>query len=288
MKRFVCALIIAAFIFSFGCSYQKPDAMRIAVVKGCVYSYVLAPLMGREYSQQYAFTLCDSADEAYSLLISGDVDSALLPAEYAGDSGNAVAAAAVTLRNLEFVQKTKTMSDINSLNGAELLIPYSVWESAEYSMLTRLIDAAGVSVTLTPVDDADVIPALLDGSVSVAALSGSLRADALAADDTLVKSFSLQSQWTRFFDLPVAESCIFIEKGYLDAHTAACEAFLRDCEASCAFIGTKHSKAAMIVCSYGLCGGLSEAKRAIRSCTFAFLTPDGFAVSESGCSERVQ
>ncbi len=260
MKRVVCALIIAAFIFSFGCSYQKPDAMRIAVVKGCVYSYVLAPLMGREYSQQYAFTLCDCADEAYSLLISGDVDSALLPAEYADDGGNAVAAAAVTLRNLEFVQKTKTMSDINSLNGAELFIPYSVWESAEYSMLTRLI----------------------------AALSGSLRADALAADDTLVKSFSLQSQWTRFFDLPVAESCIFIEKGYLDAHTAACEAFLRDCEASCAFIGTKHSKAAMIVCSYGLCGELSEAKRAIRSHTFAFLTPDGFAVSESGCSKRLQ
>ena len=145
-----------------------------------------------------------------------------------------------------------------------------------------------VSVTLTPIDDADVISALLDGSVSIAALSGSLRADALAADDTLVKSFSLQSQWTRFFDLPIAESCIFIEKDYLDAHTAACDAFLRDCEASCAFIGTKHSKAAMIVCSYGLCGELSEAKRAIRSRTFAFLTPDGFAVSESGCSERVQ
>ena len=145
-----------------------------------------------------------------------------------------------------------------------------------------------VSVTLTPIDDADVIPALLDGSVSVAALSGSLRADALAADDTLVKSFSLQSQWTRFFDLPIADSCIFISENCLDAHASACDAFLRDCEASCAFIDAKHSKAAMLVCSYGLCGELSEAKRAIRSRTFAFLTPDGFAVSESGCSKRLQ
>jgi NitT/TauT family transport system substrate-binding protein len=273
-------------------------AIRIASLKGPT-TMGLVKLMSDATAgqgrQDYQVTMYGTPDEVVPLIVKGDVDVALLPANLAsvlynklkGTAGSGVQVAAInTLGVLDVVEAGDTVHSIADLRGKTILST-GKGSSPEYVLdyllaKNGLDPAKDVNVEFT--SEATELAAKLAATPGAIGVLPQPYVTVLESKNPAIRTaLSLTDEWAKVTpDSQLVTGVVVVRTAFATAHRAALDDFLTDYQASTTFTNSEPAQAAPLIVAAGIVPSAAIAQAAIPACNITDIEGDTLVSSLNG------
>ena len=265
----------------------EPTTIRIASLKGPTTMglvHLMSEAEAGETAQDYQVTMYGTPDEVVPLVVQGEADVALLPANLAAvlynktltDDGAQIQVAAInTLGVLDILENGDTVHSIADLAGRTVLAS-GKGASPEY-VLNHLLTSNG----LDPATDLTVeyrsehteVAALLATTPGAIAMLPQPFATVVTTQNPSVRTaFNLTDEWTKVTtDSQLVTGVVVVRTAFLEEHPDAFADFLVDYEASTQFTNENPAEAGVLVAAAGIVPAAPIAEAAIPSSHITFI-----------------
>ena len=259
-----------------GCGSTEPDVVRIGALKGPTSIGLMKLLADNEAGaceNTYEFQMATGADELIPLIAKGELDLALVPANAASvvynKTDKAVEAVDInTLGVLYLVSADESVSSIQDLGGRTVLLT-GRGTTPDYA-LDYLLAQNGITDCKKEFksEPAEVVAALTNEQGLVGLLPQPFVTAALLQNDSLKKVVSLGDAWREAAgeEHEMVTGVTIVRKAFLEEHPDAVERFLKEHEASAAYVTAHPDEMAPLVVQYQIVGKEPIAKLAIPDC----------------------
>ena len=261
----------------------EPTTIRIASLKGPTTMGMVKLMSDAEAGatpHDYQVTMYGTADEVVPLVVQGQVDVALVPANLASVLYNrtegAVQVAAVNTLGVIYVVETgETISEVADLAGRTV---YSTGKgtSPEY-VLNHILTENGLDpatdLTVEYRSEATELAVLLAESDDAVAVLPQPYVTVVQGQNPEVRvALSLTEEWDAVSpESGLVTGVLLVRREFAAANEAAFDDFLTDYEASTAFTNSSVPEAAELVASYGIVPAALVAEKAIPACNITYL-----------------
>lgn len=261
----------------------EPTTIRIASLKGPTTMGMVKLMSDAEAGatpHDYQVTMYGTADEVVPLVVQGQVDVALVPANLASVLYNrtegAVQVAAVNTLGVIYVVETgETISEVADLAGRTV---YSTGKgtSPEY-VLNHILTENGLDpatdLTVEYRSEATELAVLLAESDDAVAVLPQPYVTVVQGQNPDVRvALSLTEEWDAVSpESGLVTGVLLVRREFAAANEAAFDDFLTDYEASTAFTNSSVPEAAELVASYGIVPAAPVAEKAIPACNITYL-----------------
>lgn len=261
----------------------EPTTIRIASLKGPTTMGMVRLMSDAEAgatTHDYRVTMYGTADEVVPLVVQGQVDVALVPANLASVLYNrtegAVQVAAVNTLGVIYVVETgETISEVADLAGRTV---YSTGKgtSPEY-VLNHILTENGLDpatdLTVEYRSEATELAVLLAESDDAVAVLPQPYVTVVQGQNPEVRvALSLTEEWDAVSpESGLVTGVLLVRREFAAANEAAFDDFLTDYEASTAFTNSSVPEAAELVASYGIVPAAPVAEKAIPACNITYL-----------------
>lgn len=308
MKKWISLLMVLTLITIslLGCGTDSPapgeeepapaerTAFRVASLKGPTTMGMVKLMSDQEAGttlHDYEFNMYGTADEIVPLLVNGNVDVALVPANLASvlynKTNGAVQAAAInTLGVLYVVESGNTISMIEDLRGKTI---YSTGKGTtpEYALNYILMQNGmqpGKDVTVEFKSEATELAVMLSGAENtIAVLPQPYVTTVQMQNDKVRVALSLTDEWDKVSsDSGMVTGVLLVRKEFAEANKAAFDEFLGEYQASTAFTNESVKEAAALVEAYGIVPKAAIAEKAIPACNIVYIDGDSMQEKING------
>lgn len=278
MKRLTAILLAAILLVSLAGCVEKDDVViNIAALKGPT-GMGMAGIMGDEYEGVYNIELSSAPTDVAAKFISGEIDVAAVPVNLASVlynklGGDVVVLAVNTLGVLYILENGDTVATLSDLAGKTL---YATGQGStpEY-ILNYILAAAGLTDEVTVeyyTEHSELATLMASGEVTLGMLPEP-NVTAVTVKNTDVRvALDLTAEWDAVSDTALVQGCLIARRSFVEEHPAAVASFLKDYEASTAFVNEHHQKAAMVMEAQGILPSSAIAKEAISKCHIVYMT----------------
>lgn len=276
----------------------EPDAITIASLKGPTTMGLVSLMADAEAgtaAHNYDVTMYGSPDEVVPLVVQGEVDIALIPANLAAvlynrtltDDGAAVQVAAInTLGVLEILEAGETVQSFEDLRGTTVLA--SGKGASPEHVLNYLLRSnglePGVDVTVEYRAEHTEIAALLASTPGAIAMLPQPFATVVTAQNPAVRSaLHLTEEWEKVTDdSQLVTGVVVVRTEFAQEYPEAFADFLADYEASTQFTNENAAEAAVLIADAGIVPAAAIAEAAIPSSYITFIAGDEMKSAFSG------
>ena len=257
--------------------------VRIGSLKGPT-SMGLLPLKEKaeasESQGQYEFTMATGADELLPLVVKGDIDIALVPANVASvlynqTEGGISVIDINTLGVLYMVSSDSSISSVESLKGKTIYLT-GKGTTPDY-VLQYILTENGMAndCTLEYKSEATEVAALLsENPEAIGLLPQPFVTVACAQNETLAIVLDMNDEWTKLQDEDgsrLVTGVTIVRKGFLEEHKGAVTTFLEEHKTSAEAINSDVEKGAELVVAAGIVPKAPIAQKAIPSCNITYI-----------------
>lgn len=278
MKRiFIIYLLISllGLAFLLGCGKREPEKVRIGALKGPTTMGLLHFLEEQEEKEDsiYEFTMAVGADELLPLMVKGQLDIALIPANvasalYQKTEGDIAVVDINTLGVLYFVSSGETVEHFRDLEGKTIYLT-GKGTTPEY-VLTYLLEQAGITgYTLEfKSEPTEVVALLQKNPEAVGFLPQPFVSAALLQNSALKVFASAQELWEEYAggESQLLTGVTVVRREFLENHEAVVEDFLQAHKSSTEWMNANAEEGAKLVVRAGIVGKEPIALRAIPEC----------------------
>ncbi len=241
--------------------YEEGVATRVAALSGPT-AMGLSLLMTAE-NEHYDFQIYTAANEIVPLLVKGEVDAALLPANLAANvyqqTEGAVRVLNInTLGVLEVVAPAEqTLEGIADLKGKTVYLAATGKGATPEYAARSLLRAAGtddVTLDFSNPEPANVVAALAADPEAIAILPQPFATVAVQQNEALEMKFSLSEEWTRLMEdgSQLVTGVTVVRAAYLSNHPAAAAQFALDQAESVEAVNADPAAAAAAIEALGI------------------------------------
>ena len=251
-------------------------AVRVASLKGPTTMGMVRMIKDDEQTGAYEFTVAGAADEVVPLLVKGDVDIALIPANlaavlYGRTEGKVGVKAINTLGVLYIVEAGDSIHSVGDLKG-KTICATGKGTTPEYALKT-VLTAAGMDpekdVTIEYKSEAtEAAAALAAGQATVAMLPQPFVTAALAQNEGLRVALSLTEAWDQVMTdgSALVTGVVAVRRDFAQSNPEALEAFMEAYRASTAFVNENPEEASEWIADLGIVAKAGIALKAIPAC----------------------
>lgn len=289
LRVFLSSLLVAIMLVSLcllsGCGKKEESArIRVGGLKGPT-TIGLLSMMDKanagETKNEYEFTMVTKADELTAMMVKGDLDIALVPANvasilYQKTDGGVTVLDINTLGVLYIVTAREDITDIKSLEGKTICLT-GKGTTPDFA-LQYLLTANGVSldqVNLEYASEATEVAALLaQNEEAVGLLPEPFVTVACAQNENLKVCLSLSGEWDEISQgtSRMVTGVTVVRNDFLKEHESAVKLFIEDHKASTEFTGEDVEKTAALCVEQGIIAKEPIAKKAIPNCNITCIT----------------
>ena len=265
----------------------EPDSIRIASLKGPTTMGLVGlieDVEAGEAAHAYDVTMYGSPDEVVPLVVQGEADIALLPANLAaviynrtlGDDGAAIQVAAInTLGVLEILEAGESVQSVADLRGRTIYAS-GKGASPEYA-LNYVLRAnglePGVDVTVEYRSEHTEVAAVLASTPDAVGMLPQPFATVVKTQNASVRTaLNLTDEWDAVAeDSQLVTGVVVVQKAFVEAYPEAFADFLADYEASTAFTNDNPADAAVLIADAGIVPAAPVAESAIPASHIVFI-----------------
>ncbi|MBQ7600781.1 MAG: ABC transporter substrate-binding protein [Lachnospiraceae bacterium] len=242
-----------------------------------------------ESNMKYVFTMETQADAIATLLVSGKIDIALIPANLAAvlnnkTNGGIVVLDINTLGVLYCVTGDETVKTVKDLAGREVIMT-GQGTTPEYA-LRYLLDKNGITdCTLTFKSEATEVAAVLaEDPKQVAVLPQPFVTSAIAQNEALKAVFSLSDAWDEVAmdGSRMLTGVTVARKAFVEEYPDAVAQFLEDHAASTEKANTDLDGTSELIAEYGIIPKAPLAKKALPQCNIVCITGEEMKTALTG------
>lgn len=268
-----------------GCGQQEePTTVRIGGLKGPTSMglvFLQEQAESGEAKEDYEFTMATAADELLPLMIKGEMDIALVPANVASvlyhkTEGGISVIDINTLGVLYMVSGDNSIQDMESLRGKTIYLT-GKGTTPDY-VLRYLLTANGIDVsecTLEYKSEATEVAALLaEQPEAIGLLPQPFVTAACAQNEALSVVLDMNEQWTMVQGeggSSMVTGVTVVRKAFLEEYPEAVKTFLLEHEASAQAINDDPQKGAQLVVAAGIVAKEPIAQKAIPYCNITYI-----------------
>lgn len=265
----------------------EPDAITIASLKGPTTMGLvglMADAEAGEAAHNYEVTMYGTPDEVVPLVVQGQVDIALLPANLAAviynrtltDDGPAVQVAAInTLGVLDILEAGDTVQSIEDLRGTTI---YASGKGASPEFVLNYLLRSnglepGTDVTVEYRSEHTEIAALLASTPGAVAMLPQPFATVVKTQNPAVRTaLSLTEEWEKVTDdSQLVTGVVVVRSDFVAEFPEAFADFLADYEASTQFTNDSPAEAAVLIAEAGIVPAAPIAEAAIPSSYITYI-----------------
>lgn len=275
-------LVVVIFVLTIASNSIKPTLAYDTIDVGFVTepcSYFIYAMIGRPDSR-YQLNSFEEYDDIIENLASGDIDAALLPARYLNEfaEDGFTIIASTSYLNLVAVERDRKVFNVEDLNGHIIVMPESLSDTLELSMLELLILHAQIDAEIVFKSDSAIQKMVTDDDFDILMLPVDKCADVLLYSNRYRSCFNLASQWSYMIGAkPPAGYCIVATDESLKDKTAEYSNLLTAVKASVNFTKSKRKKSAAYIFSSGVNAKYEYIWKTIPRCRFEFNEGDNLA-----------
>ena len=289
MKKMLCSLIAMALILTgvlCGVSAEEQTVVRVAGLKGPT-GMSLAHMM-TENDGRYAFTIESSPNLVNPLVISGQVDIAIVPINagavlYNKTAGGVKALALTTRGMLYILEKGDSIQSIADLEGKTIV---AAGQGATPEYVTRyILDAYDVNAQVEYLSEhAEVTAQALAGRADIVLLPEPQVTTLLMKDPSyrkaldITKEFSAAAEKNGEAEAQLSMSVAIVRTEFAKAHPELVKQFCEELKASIVFANEHVPQAAQEIAKLEIIPSAAIAEAAIPSCTLVYI--DGAEMRE--------
>lgn len=303
MKKVLTGIMCAAIIVSTlaGCATREADTrtadsqavtMKIGSLKGPTSIGLLFLMDKNEKSEaqgQYEFTMAVQADELLPLMVKGDLDIALIPANVAGVlyqkmEGQLAVIDINTLGVLYMVTGNSSIASVEDLKGRTIYLT-GKGTTPDY-VLHYLLSGNGLSeedCKLEYKSEATEVAALLaENPEAVGLLPQPFVTAACAQNEALSVVLDMNEEWTKLQGEDgsrMVTGVTVVRKAYLEGHEEAVKTFLQEHQESAESINRDPAAGAVLAVQAGIIAKEPIAQKAIPNCNITYI--DGNAMKQA-------
>lgn len=292
----LCLLLIGS-VFS-GCGKQETTNVRVGALKGPTSMGILF-LMEKsekgELDDNYEFQMATGADELLPLMVQGDLDIALVPANvaavlYQRTEGGVVAIDVNTLGVLYVVTGSAEITTVADLAGKTVYL--TGMGTTPEAALRYVLQENGLSesdYTLEFKSEATEVAAVLaEDPNAIGLLPQPFVTAALMQNQELQVVLDLNEEWNKVQGengSGMVTGVTIVRKAFLEEHPEAVERFLKEHADSVAAINGDPDTGAVLAAKAGIVAKEPIAKQAIPKCNIVCVTGPEMKASLSGYLE---
>lgn len=235
----------------------------------------------------YEFNMMTGADEIMPLMIKGDVDIALLPANAAAilyeKSKGAVAVIDInTLGVLYMVSGDESITSVEDLQGKTIYLTGKGTTpdyALQYLLAQHNMDLS--QVTLEYKSEATEVAAVLkENPDGIGLLPQPFVTAACAQNEALAVVLDINEEWEKLNEgKGLVTGVTVVRKAFLEEHPEAVDLFMEEHEASAAFANSNVEEAAELVAARGIVEKAPVAAKAMPACNITYI--DGEEMKEA-------
>ena len=290
MKKLLSWMLLCAVMLSLPAMAE--GAVRVASLKGPTTMGMVRMIKDDEQTGAYEFTVAGAADEVVPLLVKGDVDIALIPANlaavlYGRTEGKVGVKAINTLGVLYIVEAGDSIHSVGDLKG-KTICATGKGTTPEYALRT-VLTAAGMDpekdVTIEYKSEAtEAAAALAAGQATVAMLPQPFVTAALAQNEGLRVALSLTEAWDQVMTdgSALVTGVVAVRRDFAQSNPEALEAFMEAYRASTAFVNENPEEASEWIADLGIVAKAGIALKAIPACNIVCIEGEEMQSKLSG------
>lgn len=255
--------------------------------------YVMKDADNGQSENYYEFNMATAADEITGLLVKGDLDVALIPANVASvlynkTEGNITVLDVNTLGVLYVVSGDTSIQSMADLKGKTVYMT-GMGTTPDYVM-QYLLKANGLSTDDVKLEykaeSAEVAAILKETPDAVGLLPQPFVTAAMAQNDQLQMVLDLTAEWNRLQEQDGGSMLLtgvtVARTDFLEENKDAVDAFLREHEVSAQAVNDNLDEAAQLVADLGIIEQAAVAKKAIPYCNITCLKGEDMKAALSG------
>ena len=287
LAAFALALAMCAALLMGCASPAKTEPVKLGTLMGPTGMGMVA-IMGEEYAKEYDITVSSAPEDITAAFISGELDMAAVPINLASVlynklDGDVYMLAVNTLGVLYVLENGNEVNSMADLAGKTL---YATGQGAtpEY-IINYLLEKNGIAGEVSveyKAEHSELAALMASGEVTLGMLPQPNVTATLAKNAELRIALDLTEEWGKVSDTQLVQGCIIARRSFVEENKAVIATFLKDYEASVAFVNEHHEKASLLMETYGIIPSASLAKAAIKKCNIVCLTGDDMAAAASG------
>ncbi len=283
------ALIVALLIFALslsGCGREaEPESVRIGSLKGPTSMgilFLMEDAKGNPADYPYEFRMATAADELLPLLVKGELDIALVPANvaaalYQKTEGGVAVIDINTLGVLYLVTGDKTVTEVADLKGRTIYLTGK--GTTPEAALKYILQQAGLTeddYALEYKSEATEVAAILaEDPAAIGLLPQPFATAALMQNEDLGIALDLNEQWEAFREEDggaMVTGVTVVRRQFLEERPEAVEAFLKAHQDSVAGINEDPETGAALAVQAGIVAKEPIAAKAIPQCNLVCIT----------------
>lgn len=283
-----------------GCGAKESVNVRVASLKGAT-SLGMLHFMDKagkgELDNTYAFTIATAADEILPLMIKGEIDIALIPANAAANlyqkSDKAIEVIDInTLGVLYVVTGAEGIGSVEDLKGKNI---YSTGKGATpEAAITSILEGYGLSsddYTIEFKSEAsEVVSLLAQDPEAVGVLPQPFVTAACVQNDTLKVVIDLNEEWNKLYGgdgARMVTGVTVVRKEFANAHPEAVEEFIKEHGTSATLAVSDVDTTAALAVNAEIIAKEPIAKKAIPNCNIVCITGAEMKKALSGYLESL-
>lgn len=265
--------------------------VRVASLKGPTSMGLVQLMHAEETANDYTFTVEATADAITPLLIRGELDIALVPANLASvlynkTEGGVQVAAINTLGVLYVIETGETVNSVADLKGKTI---YSTGQGTTPEFALNYVLAGNGLDPKTDVnvefktEATEVASAMLQAENAVAVLPQPFVTSVLMQNENARVALSLTEEWDKIGDgSAMVTGVALVRAAFAQENPEAVQAFLTEYAASTAFTNENAAQAAEWIVELEIVGKAQIAEKAIPNCNIVCITGEEMQAKLSG------
>jgi len=304
MKRILSLILVLAMMLAMGaCAGAETTetaaktTIRVGSLKGPT-TMGIVKLMQDDKAEtsvnDYEFTMAGTADEIVPLLMKGELDAALVPANLASvlfnktkETPQAIQVVGInTLGVLYVLEAGETIQTVEDLRGQTI---YSTGKGTtpeyglNYVLSMNGIDPAKDVTVEFKSEATEVAAALANGAATIAVLPQPFVTATMMQNENLRIALSLTDEWAKVNEeSAMLTGVAVVRKAFIDENPEAVEAFLAEYAASTEYVNANAAEAAEWIAELGIVAKAPLAQKAIPACNIVMITGEEMKLKVGG------
>lgn len=281
-KRFLLWVLLTAACLFAGCGGRETEAVRVGSLKGPTSMGILFMMERAEAGEtrdSYAFRMAVGADELLPLVVKGELDVVLVPANvaavlYQRTEGGVAVIDVNTLGVLYVVTGTADIDSVADLKGRTIYLTgrgTTPEASLRYLLAANGLEEGDYALEFKA-EAAEVAAVLAEDPAAVGLLPQPFATAALVQNTELRIALDVNREWVRAEEAAgragngMVTGVTLVRRDFLERHPGAVEAFLEEHEKSAAAINEDPQQGAALAVEAGIVSAEAIARKAIPAC----------------------
>ena len=301
MKRILSLVLALVMILALGACATAETAekttVRVGSLKGPTTMGIVKLMKDDEAgtaANEYEFTMAGTADEIVPLLMKGELDAALVPANLASvlfnktkETPQAIQVVGInTLGVLYVLEAGETIQTVEDLRGQTI---YSTGKGTtpeyglNYVLSMNGIDPAKDVTVEFKSEATEVAAALANGAATIAVLPQPFVTATMMQNENLRIALSLTDEWAKVNEeSAMLTGVAIVRKAFIEENPEAVEAFLTEYAASTEYVNANAAEASEWIAELGIVAKAPLAQKALPACNIVMITGEEMKLKVGG------